>query len=94
VARTGGTAPAVFNAANEAAVAAFLADQIAFPRIMELIEHCLDRHTVRGRATFEDLLAADAWARQEVKDRLKTHVSGHRIQGPRPAAARQQRVSR
>jgi len=94
VARTGGTAPAVFNAANEAAVAAFLADQIAFPRIIELIEHCLDRHTIKGRATLEDLLAADAWARQEVKDRLKTRVSGHKTQGHRPAAVRQQHVSR
>jgi 1-deoxy-D-xylulose-5-phosphate reductoisomerase len=71
VARIGGTAPAVFNAANEAAVAAFLADQIAFPRIVELIEHCLDRHAVQGRATLEDLLAADAWARQEVQNKIK-----------------------
>jgi len=71
VALTGGTAPAVFNAANEAAVAAFLADQITFPRIVELIEHCLDRHAVQGRATLEDLLAADAWARQEVQNKIK-----------------------
>lgn len=72
VARAGGSAPAVFNAANEAAVAAFLAGQIALPRIVELIEHCLDRHTVQDRATLEDLLAADAWARQEVQNRIQS----------------------
>jgi 1-deoxy-D-xylulose-5-phosphate reductoisomerase len=101
VVRTGGTAPAVFNAANEAAVAAFLADQIAFPRILELIEHCLDRHNVQGRATLEDLMAADAWARQEVKDRLKTQDtgcktqdSGHKTKGHRPAAKGRQHVSK
>jgi len=72
VARAGGLAPAVFNAANEAAVAAFLAGQIGLSTIVELIEHCLDRHTVQDRASLEDLLAADAWARQEVQKRIQS----------------------
>jgi 1-deoxy-D-xylulose-5-phosphate reductoisomerase len=70
VARAGGTAAAVFNAANEAAVAEFLAGRVRFPQILELIEHCLDRHEVRRPAGLEDLLAADAWARTEVKRKL------------------------
>src|SRR6266704_2199072 len=41
---TGGTLPAVMNAANEVAVAAFLARQIAFPRIWELVEEVMNRH--------------------------------------------------
>jgi len=70
VARAGGTAAAVFNAANEAAVAEFLAGHIRFVQIMELVEHCLNRHNVRSITCLEELLEADAWARREVKDRL------------------------
>jgi len=66
VARTGGTAAAVFNAANEAAVGEFLAGRIKFVNIVELIEHCLDSHSVRARVGLEELLEADAWARREV----------------------------
>ncbi|MBM4026713.1 MAG: 1-deoxy-D-xylulose-5-phosphate reductoisomerase [Planctomycetes bacterium] len=70
VVRAGGTAAAVFNAANEAAVAEFLAGRVRFPQIMELVEHCLNRHTVRPITGLVELLEADAWARKEVKDRL------------------------
>jgi 1-deoxy-D-xylulose-5-phosphate reductoisomerase len=70
VARAGGTAPAVFNAANEAAVEEFLAGRIPFLRIMDLVEHCLNRHSVRRAVSLEELLEADAWARREVKNRL------------------------
>ncbi len=70
VARAGGTAAAVFNAANEAAVAEFLAGRIRFLQIMELVEHCLNRHDVRPITGLEELLEADGWARKEVKDRL------------------------
>ncbi|HPC96091.1 MAG TPA: 1-deoxy-D-xylulose-5-phosphate reductoisomerase [Sedimentisphaerales bacterium] len=79
VARAGGTAPAVFNAANEAAVEAFLAGRIRFVRIMELIEHCLDVHEVSPATTLEELLEADAWARAQVRDRL-----GHEMHDARP----------
>lgn len=67
VARAGGTAPAVFNAANEAAVEEFLAGRIRFLQIMDLVEDCLNRHSVRHTKTLEDLLEADAWARRTAK---------------------------
>jgi 1-deoxy-D-xylulose-5-phosphate reductoisomerase len=70
VARAGGTAAAVFNAANEAAVAEFLAGRIRFVQIMELVEHCLNRHKVRSITSLEELLEADAWARTEVRKKL------------------------
>jgi 1-deoxy-D-xylulose-5-phosphate reductoisomerase len=71
VARTGGTAAAVFNAANEAAVQEFLAGTIKFASIVELIEDCLSRHSVKTGASVDELLEADGWARREVKESLK-----------------------
>ena len=73
VARTGGTAAAVFNAANEAAVEEFLAGGIEFVNILELIEYCLDKHSIKTGASIEELLEADAWARKEVN--AKVHKS-------------------
>jgi len=70
VARAGGTAAAVFNAANETAVEEFLAGRIRFLQIVELVEHCLANHDVRQTTSLEELLEADAWARRQVKDRL------------------------
>jgi 1-deoxy-D-xylulose-5-phosphate reductoisomerase len=66
VARAGGTAAAVFNAANEAAVQEFLAGRIKFDNIVELIECCVNKHDVKTDASLEELLEADAWARREV----------------------------
>ena len=72
VARAGGSAPVVFNAANEAAVEAFLAGQIRFVQIMELVECCLDEHKGGSSpVSLEELLEADAWARSHVRQRLK-----------------------
>jgi 1-deoxy-D-xylulose-5-phosphate reductoisomerase len=68
VARTGGTAPVVFNAANEAAVEEFLAGRIKFVNIVEIIENCLDRHNVKPTVSLEEVLEADAWARREVTE--------------------------
>ena len=68
VAQTGGTAPVVFNAANEAAVEEFLAGRIKFVSIVEFIEHCLDRHSIKTKVSLEELLEADAWARREVAE--------------------------
>ncbi len=67
VARAGGTAAAVFNAANETAVEQFLEGRIRFLQIVELIEHCLNKHRVEEKAGLEELVAADAWAREETK---------------------------
>jgi 1-deoxy-D-xylulose-5-phosphate reductoisomerase len=75
VARAGGTAAAVFNAANEAAVQEFLASRIKFVSIVELIEHCLNKHSLKRRVSLEELLEADAWARREVERRAQEHKS-------------------
>jgi 1-deoxy-D-xylulose-5-phosphate reductoisomerase len=69
VAKTAGTAAVVFNAANEAAVAKFLAGRIRFSRIVELVEHCLDKHSVKEKVSLKELLEADEWARKEVEQR-------------------------
>ena len=68
VARTGGSAPVVFNAANEVAVQEFLAGRIKFVTIVELIEHCVDKHDVKRRVSLEEIHEADAWARREVSE--------------------------
>jgi 1-deoxy-D-xylulose-5-phosphate reductoisomerase len=70
-ARTGGSAPVVFNAANEAAVAAFLENRIRFGRIIELIEQTLQSHRVHKHLSLEALLETDRWARQHVQRRLE-----------------------
>ncbi|WP_300645930.1 1-deoxy-D-xylulose-5-phosphate reductoisomerase [Nocardioides sp.] len=64
----GGTAPAVYNAANEACVAAFHAGGLAFPAIVDVIGEVLAAHDVPSEKrdlTVEDVLGADAWAREE-----------------------------
>jgi len=69
----GGTAPAVYNAANEVCVAAFLAGEMRFTDIVPTIERVLGAHDVRSteqELTVDDVLAADAWARQEAAVRL------------------------
>ena len=74
VAQAGGTAAAVFNAANESAVEAFLNGAIKLTRIVDLVEHCLDKHDIKQNVGLEDLLEADAWARNQVKKNLKTRL--------------------
>jgi 1-deoxy-D-xylulose-5-phosphate reductoisomerase len=74
-AQAGGTAPAVLNAANEVAVAAFLEQRLAFTAIPHVIEAVLDHHSHATVRSLEDVMAADAWARQEARKRLAT-VSG------------------
>ncbi len=71
VARAGGSAPVVFNAANEAAVEEFLSGRITFGKIAELIEGCLCKHSAKKLGSLEQLLELDAWARDEVKKCLK-----------------------
>ena len=69
----GGTAPAVYNAANEVCVAAFLAGEMRFTDIVTTIERVLGAHDVLSteqELTVDDVLAADAWARQEAAVRL------------------------
>lgn len=74
-ARLGGSAPVVFNAANEEAVAAFLQGKIRFGRIIELIELCLENHSVQPHLSLDALLQIDRWARQEVQRHLENTTS-------------------
>lgn len=60
----GGTAPAVFNAANEIAVEAFLARQIGFLDIPTIIRRTMAAVTAREPTTLDDILAVDAEARR------------------------------
>ena len=62
---TCGTMPAVFNAANEVAVDAFLNRKINFPQITETVRRVMDAHKVVAQPTLEKILEADAWARRE-----------------------------
>ncbi|MCP5521954.1 MAG: 1-deoxy-D-xylulose-5-phosphate reductoisomerase [Verrucomicrobiales bacterium] len=59
----GGTLPAVFNAANEAAVDAFCGGQIDFPGITATVRRVMDVHRRVEHPTLEQILEADAWAR-------------------------------
>jgi 1-deoxy-D-xylulose-5-phosphate reductoisomerase len=69
-ARLGGTAPAVYNAANEACVADFLAGRIPFTRIVDTVARVVSEgNTTRtGAATLDDVLAVDAWARVRARE--------------------------
>ncbi len=74
----GGTAPAVFNAADEACVAAFLEGRLDFPGIPEVIAEVLQRHLGgdnQGAAgnplTVQDVLDADAWARSAATESIE-----------------------
>lgn len=67
----GGTLPGVFNAANEVAVEAFLAEQISFPRIWGMVEEVMQKHTTLSSPDLEAIIEADRWARSEAKVRLE-----------------------
>ncbi|HPK65654.1 MAG TPA: 1-deoxy-D-xylulose-5-phosphate reductoisomerase [Thermoanaerobaculia bacterium] len=69
----GPSAPAVLNAANEEAVAAFLADEIPFPAIFDSVAEVLDRHRPEPVATLASALAWDAWGRRAAKEVLARH---------------------
>jgi len=64
---TGGTLPAVMNAANEIAVAAFLDRQVRFPQIWQIVEEVMERHTSVAHPDLDAILRADQWARAEAK---------------------------
>jgi 1-deoxy-D-xylulose-5-phosphate reductoisomerase len=66
VARRGGTAGAVLNAANEAAVELFLNGRIRFTQIAAACRAVVDAHPYEPQPTLARLLALDKWAREEV----------------------------
>jgi 1-deoxy-D-xylulose-5-phosphate reductoisomerase len=65
-ARAGGTAGAVLNAANEAAVQAFLEGELHFTEIVHACRSVLDNHHFNPTPTLDELYQVDQWARQEV----------------------------
>ena len=69
-ARIGGTAPAVYNAANEECVAAFLQGTISFPRIVSTVARIVSEHDTSGTGvtTLDDVFAVDAWARARARE--------------------------
>src|SRR4051794_3789760 len=78
VGEAGGTAPAVYNGANEECVAAFLAGVLTFPAIVDTVARVVSDHlsdhmsgpeaTTPAALTLDDVLAADAWARSRARE--------------------------
>jgi 1-deoxy-D-xylulose-5-phosphate reductoisomerase len=64
--KTGGTSPSVLCAADEVAVDLFLSGTIRFTDIARLVQQVLNEHKTIADPSMEDILAADAWARQTV----------------------------
>jgi 1-deoxy-D-xylulose-5-phosphate reductoisomerase len=64
---TGGTLPAVMNAANEIAVAAFLDRQVRFQQIWDVVEEVMNRHKAIAHPNLDAILQADQWARNEAQ---------------------------
>jgi 1-deoxy-D-xylulose-5-phosphate reductoisomerase len=69
---TGGTLPAVMNAANEVAVAGFLDGQVRFPDIWQIVEEVMNRHTAVAHPDLDAILEADQWARREAQGYVKS----------------------
>jgi len=69
---TGGTLPAVMNAANEIAVAAFLDRRVRFPDIWHVVEEVMNRHKSIARPDLDAILEADRWARNEAQGCVKS----------------------
>src|SRR5215831_10087939 len=73
--RTGeiaGTSPAVMNAANEIAVAAFLDRQVRFPEIWQIVEEVVNDHTPIAHPNLDAILEADQWAREQAHGCVKS----------------------
>ena len=79
VGRTGGTAPAVYNAVNEEAVDAFLGGKLAFVSIMDTVARVVSEHQRTDHPggepsakalTLDDVYSADTWARARARELL------------------------
>lgn len=69
VGRLGGSAPTVFNAANEYAVARFLENKIKFLTIYEIIETCVNEHKIINDPSIEDILNTEKWVYELIESR-------------------------
>lgn len=74
--KTGGTLPAVLNAANELAVHAFLEHRLSFDRIPSVIEKTLAKHRLLPVPSLKDILRADRWARKTASRLIEGGVGG------------------
>jgi len=68
--RTGGTMPAVMNAANEEAVNAFLQGRLKLTEIARIVARVMERHAARAASSLDEILAADAWARRRATEEI------------------------
>lgn len=66
--RRGGVTPAIINGANEEAVSLFLKGKIAFPDISNLVQRAMEQQTGGAKASLEDVLEADRYAREFVRE--------------------------
>ena len=66
--QTGGTLPAVLNAANEISVQAFLKQRIPFVKIPDIIGKIMDKHALVTDPAFDDILESDRWAREQARN--------------------------
>ncbi len=78
-AAAGGSAPAVLNAANEVAVAAFLNGQLWFNGIPSLIAAVLDAHAIEAVTSLEHVLELDRWAREQAGLLLRSGAYGTNV---------------
>lgn len=69
--RTGGTMPAAMNAANEVAVAAFLAGECGFTDIDRVVDEVMREHDAEPLTSVEQVEAVDAWARTRARESLR-----------------------
>src|SRR5438552_9240517 len=69
---TGGTHPAVLNAANEVAVSSFLEKRMRFPQIWQTVERVMNAHESIAHPGLDEILQADQWARAEAGRHVKS----------------------
>lgn len=74
--RIGGTSPAILNAANEIAVAAFLEEKISFTAIPEVVEFTLNKITTNKAESLDVILQADHVARDIARQRVEQLIGG------------------
>jgi 1-deoxy-D-xylulose-5-phosphate reductoisomerase len=87
-ARRGSTYPAVLNAANEEAVAAFLDERIGFLDICAVVEDALEAHEAAGgELTLEAVLDAERWARARARETAANRAAARATTAPRATAA-------
>jgi 1-deoxy-D-xylulose-5-phosphate reductoisomerase len=71
----GGTCPAVMNAANEVAVAAFLQEEIGFQQIPAVITQVMNNHRSIAIKELDQVLEADSWGRQQAAELIAEGVN-------------------